>query len=179
MTPIWLLDVDGVLNASRAGWSGPPRTGRAVADGHSYTIRWAPELVARITAVHEAGLVEVRWATTWVPWVDALAGLLGLPDFPTAWDPASGDVRHDDPSDVLYAKQDAAMSVVADGRRLVWTDDDAIPFAGPVRDALDAAGALLIEPGPRGGLRSMHMDAIEAFAIAPSTAPSTREDATA
>ncbi|WP_146099553.1 hypothetical protein [Kineococcus xinjiangensis] len=39
---VWLLDVDGVLNASRPGWSAPPRIRSAYSGGFEYRIRWAP-----------------------------------------------------------------------------------------------------------------------------------------
>src|SRR5690348_3934124 len=42
---VWLLDVDGVLNANRPGWGGPPRGGNAQSGGDLFRIRWAPALV--------------------------------------------------------------------------------------------------------------------------------------
>lgn len=47
------------------------------------------------------------------------------------------------------AKYAAALAVIAEGRPLIWTDDDAIP-AGDDRAAL--GDALLIEPRSRVGI---------------------------
>ena len=60
----------------------------------------------------------------------------------------------------------AALDVVErEGRRLVWTDDDAIPLAGPGLDRLTVrpARTLLVRPAPLRGLQPDHLDVIEAF----------------
>jgi hypothetical protein len=155
---VWLLDIDGVLNGfGRCGWSGPPRTSRVLVDGLAYRIRWAPQLIDRIGALHDSGLVEIRWATTWVEHgTDQIERLTGLPAFPHAYRHIQG-VRHRD------AKLNAALDVAGFGHRLIWTDDDAIPAAGPDRETLDAAGALLVVPDERRALRPEDLDAIEAY----------------
>lgn len=155
--PVWLLDVDGVLNARRPGWSAAPSAGNAYALGQAWRIRWEQRVADEIRRLHEAGVVEVRWSTTWVDHIDQIEGLLGLPSFPTAftmWGKRPGNRK------IL-----AALDVVrSERRRLVWTDDDAIPADGhPDRLELDAAGALLIAPDPRRGLRREHLEQIEAF----------------
>jgi hypothetical protein len=154
-TPVWLLDVDGVLNCSgRCDWNVAPRTGQAFADGYPFSIRWAPEPPARITALHDSGSVEIRWATTWIDhgtW--QIEELLGLPEFPHAY-----------PTHHRTAKLKAALGVVTlEQRPLIWTDDDAIPVHGRAREVLDVAGSLLIAPDERRGLRPEHLDAIDAF----------------
>src|SRR5262249_22069995 len=63
--PVWLLDVDGVINAGSPGWGGAPRTGNAYSSGMEFRIRWAPPLVARIRALHDRGAAEIRWCSTW------------------------------------------------------------------------------------------------------------------
>ncbi|GAB7036225.1 MULTISPECIES: hypothetical protein [Catenuloplanes] len=51
------------------------------------------------------------------------------------------------------------------GRRLIWTDDEALPPPGAARDALTADGrAMLVAPDSRRGLQPADLDAIEAFA---------------
>lgn len=156
----WLLDVDGVLNASRPGWGAAPRRGIAVAGAEPWTIRWAPALMRRIRTIHTAGQVEIVWCTTWCPWADQIERLLGLPALGRAWNDEELFGRP-----ALEAKRDAARRALAEGRRLIWTDDDAIP-RGPYRVGLD--GALLIEPDPRKGLQPEDLDRIEAF-VADST----------
>ena len=165
--PVWLLDVDGVLNGTgRAGWHAPPRTGTAYSDGVGYTFRWAPQLIQAIRALLPQ--VEVRWATTWI---DAGTGqvekLLGLPALPIAYPPdtARRSTSPDFRSAHLLAKTRAAVEVVRSGHRLIWTDDDAIPLSGQDRDILDAAGALLIAPDTRRGLRPHHLDQIQSFIL--------------
>ncbi|HYY11924.1 MAG TPA: hypothetical protein VE781_13380 [Kineosporiaceae bacterium] len=83
--PLWLLDVDGVVNADRPGWGGSPRSRQVAADGVLWRIRWAPALVERIRALHRSGRVEIRWASTWIGSTPALAAALALPDFEPAY----------------------------------------------------------------------------------------------
>jgi hypothetical protein len=163
--PVWLLDVDGVINGTgRVGWHAPPRTGTAFSDGVGYAFRWAPQLIKEIRILLPE--VEMRWATTWI---DAgtrqLEDLLGLPALPVAY-PPDPDRRSTSPDfriAHLLAKAHAAVDVVRSGRQLIWSDDDAIPLSGQDRDVLDAAGALLIAPDPRRGLHPHHLDQIQSF----------------
>jgi len=61
----------------------------------------------------------------------------------------------------------AARAVLAEGRRLIWTDDEVLPEPGPLRDELTRHGrALLIAPRPNRGLQPADLDRIEAFADA-------------
>ncbi|MDT5033211.1 MAG: hypothetical protein QOC94_3382 [Actinoplanes sp.] len=161
--PVWLLDVDGVLNASRPGWDGTPQR-RSVwsrTDQASYPLRWSPVLIDRIRALHVDGRAEVRWCTTWCPDADELEHLWRLPELERALtaDPMPRGVA------CWPLKLAAARAVLADGRRLIWTDDDAQPKPGPDRDELTANGlALLIAPRPNRGLSPQDLDRIEAFA---------------
>lgn len=161
LPPVWLLDVDGVVNVPRPGWGGAPRSGTAYADGYGYQMRWAPALVDRIRHLHSSGLVEVRWCTTWCAYADQLERLWQLPRLGRAFtDPLNG-------RKAVEAKQAAARQVVSDGRRLVWTDDSAVPLPGMrLHDELTAGGGvLLIRPSSRYGLRPGDLDAIEVFAV--------------
>jgi hypothetical protein len=118
---VWLLDVDGVVNligSKQTRWPGGQK--RTTVAG--YPIRWAPDLVDFVNTVNRAGMCEVRWATTWLDdnLVDALVAALGFDHFASAY------VRQ--PSEVHpEAKRRAACRVLDVGRRLLWTDDDAIP----------------------------------------------------
>ena len=157
--PVWLLDVDGVLNGSRTGWQSTPKsTWVTASDGNRYRLRWAPALIVGINLVQESGLIDVRWATSWINDTTVLERALGLNPLPRAYTAPHG-VWH------ARYKLTAALGVVADGRRLIWTDDDAIPTEGPDREYLDAAGALLIAPTPSRGLRPADWDTIRAYAL--------------
>lgn len=154
--PVWLLDVDGVINANRPGWGAAPRRGYAYADGVQWRIRWAPALIGRIRGIHIAGLAEVTWCTTWCSWAEQLERLFGLPPLPRA--AVSAGVHA--PGEKLAA----ACEVLTGGRRLIWTDDTeahegSLPAGVPDR-------ALLIAPDDRRGLQPEHLDQIDAFLTA-------------
>lgn len=125
-------------------------------------MRWEPELINRIRALHASGAAEVRWATTWCAFADQLERLWNLPVLGRAFtEPINGDVA-------AKAKAAAALNVVADGHRLIWTDDMEAPASGELYDKLTANGrSLLIAPRSNRGLRPDDMDAIEAFANSP------------
>ena len=162
--PVWLLDVDGVVNTIRPGWGAAPRRSLvwSGADNTSYLLRWSPLLVDRIRALHTGGTVEVRWCTTWCPEAERLERLWRLP--------VLGRSLEADPmprgSGCWPLKRYAARSVLAgEGRRLIWTDDDALPPPGPERDELTADGrALLIAPRANRGLQPADLHLIEKFA---------------
>ncbi|MEV1315468.1 hypothetical protein AB0J14_05205 [Micromonospora arborensis] len=161
LPPVWLLDVDGVVNARKPGWGAAPRKRGcwSASDAYEYVMRWAPPLVDRIRDLHKQGVVEVRWCTTWCPDADALERLWALPTLERAFtDHVKGEEAH-------ALKVAAARKVLADGRRLIWTDDDVVPTDGELHDELVATGrALLIRPKASTGLQPEHMDLIEAFA---------------
>lgn len=160
--PVWLLDVDGVLNAAMPGWGETPDQGQAFVHGNRYLLRWAPTLARRIAALHHSGGVEVRWATTWVDHIAQVEQLLHLPPLTTAF----GGVDVVDAEASVARKVAAALHVVeVEQRPLIWTDDDAIPDDGPALARIDAAGlpALLVAPSSRYGLQPEDLDAIDDF----------------
>jgi len=193
--PVWLLDVDGVLNARRPGWDGAAAQGIARHGDRRFRLTWSPELVDQITALHNGGGVEIRWATTWVDHIDQVQTLLRLPAFPLAFvgtAPSSrsgGGVRGAGPdpdlSDLAWEtvarKTRAALAVVeVEGRALVWTDDDAIPVGGPARKRLDGSGqpSLLIAPDTVHGLTPDQMHRVADFLtdLGTRTSPSATRD---
>jgi hypothetical protein len=158
--PVWPLDVDVVVNATRPGWSAAPRRATACADGDGWRLRWAPALIGRIRTLHVSGTVEVRWATTWCAYATQLERMWRLPLLERAFTgPLVGAAA-------AAAKLAAARRVVASGWRLVWSDDEVVPSSGTVHDELTAGSrALLIAPASNRGLQPEHLDAIEAFAV--------------
>lgn len=160
LPPVWLLDVDGVINGHphHAGWGDPPKR---VSPGPVY---YEPRLIDRIRAIHAAGMAEVRWCTTWCDFRIPLAKLEQALDveFERAF-----TVR---PMSKTWAelKTEAAVAVLEGGRRLVWTDDDEADVASgfyPVLGEAVADGrALLIAPDSNRGLQPEHLELIEEFA---------------
>lgn len=161
-TPVWLLDIDGVINVDESGWPCPLSTGSARTTHRSFTIRWCPQLIDEIRDMHTRGIVEIRWATTWIPFIDEIHALLDLPKIATAFDV---DPRTRG-SAVARAKLVAATSVVHDGRPLIWTDNDAIPYVGTSAHTflMHTNRTLLIRPRPHTGLLHKHISLIKQFA---------------
>lgn len=160
--PVWLLDVDGVINATRPGWGAAPRRAPvwSATDGRSYPLRWAPPLVDRIRRLHDSGAVEVRWCSTWCPDADSLEQLWRLPVLVRALD-ADPMPRG---AECWALKLAAARAVLAEERSLIWTDDEATPAEGPIYDELTADGrALLVTPLASRGLQPDDLDRIEEF----------------
>lgn len=159
---VWLLAVDGVINSDRPGWGDSPRQHHvySLCDGVTYRMRWAPALLDRIRLVHWGGQVEIRWCSTWCPEIDQLEKLWALPPFGRAL--TCTPVPKGSAGDAL--KVEAARAVLAGGRRLIWTDDTAVPVMGPLHRELTSRGrGLLIRPSPCRGLQPYDMDTIDAF----------------
>lgn len=118
--PIWLLDVDGVINKIARPNPGD-NTGIANADGGFYNMTWRGVVTRFIRDTVESGRAEVRWATTWVSEARQIEELFDLPELPLAFPADTG--RYE----ISRAKLAAANEAIASGRTLIWTDDDAIP----------------------------------------------------
>ncbi len=165
LRPVWLLDVDGVLNARKPGWGAAP-TRRQVwssAVRREFTVYFAPALMKRLRDLHRTGRVEIRWCTTWCGDTTVLEQAFCLPEFTTAW------TEYRNGCEGVNAKQAAARAFLAEGRPLIWADDTEVPLESwPLHDELMSAGpdVLLIRPDDRFGLQPRHLDAIEQF-IAP------------
>jgi Swiss Army Knife RNA repair-like protein len=158
--PVWMLDIDGVINANKPGWGEAPR--RRIIGG--FIIRWAPKLIVRMKELQAAHQVEIRWSTTWCgsPWeLGMLAMTVGLECAPAFAERPPHKTWGD-------MKAEAALDVLASGRRLVWTDDDEVGGARwlfpQFEEAEEDGRALLIAPRSNRGLQPDHLDAIEAFA---------------
>ncbi len=159
--PVWMLDVDGVVNAfGEPGWAEPSR--RIIISGSA--VRWAPQLIARMRALQAAKLVEIRWSTTWCGDVWDL-GLLAMTLELNCTPAFSYRPPHKTWGDL---KAEAALDVLAAGRRLIWTDDCEVGGARwlfpQFEEAEQDGRALLIEPRPDRGLQPEDLDKIEAFA---------------
>lgn len=180
--PVWLLDVDGVLNAAtpfpeRDAWP-EWSSGWAVAAGSRWPIRWAPPVVTAIRHVIEHGLADVRWLTTWLDDAnESLGPLLGLPALPVVPRPAD---RQAAAHGFLGSRAGgfggwwklAAARALLDPqphRPLVWTDDDLVwePDAVAWAEGRQAP-TLLIAPETDVGLTAESLAAVVAFCLEPA-----------
>lgn len=166
--PVWLLDIDGVVNActkkpDRNVWPADQWIrGHAEANGHRWPILFARPVAAFLREVHESGRAEIRWHTTWQHEAAHVAELLDLPEFPVQ-DAPEFTARTGE-----WWKLPAALRVVEDEHRpLVWTDDDAgdpwdLPRGDRARLAA-AAPTLIVAPSHTTGLTPKHLRQIDEF----------------
>jgi hypothetical protein len=190
MTPLVLLDVDGVLNAVDPDpdlrvWP-DYRRGRAAAGGRQWPIAWSPTVVQAVLSWRE--VADVHWLTTWGSLANgALRELLGLPALPVAGAPpgpsdltAAGAGSGSDAAQGSLAAVTAAAPDALTGRwwkfdvvrervrteperPVVWLDDD---LAGQrdLRTWMEQhARCLLLSPTPRTGLRPDDLDLVSGF----------------
>ena len=168
--PVWLLDIDGVVNALargpvRGSWAPNDWVQTVIhAEVPGHGLMALPILAARpvldfVTDVVRSGAAEVRWHSTWRgAAVTDFAPALGLPPIPISVAPEWIDRPH-----AGWWKLPAAQRVVAAGRRLVWTDDDLRVLGGDVGGLDVHSDALLIGPEPNGGLTADDLDRIAGF----------------
>lgn len=173
--PVWLLDIDGVVNVLARGvpsdtWPRDAWVQRVVrADVPDRGPMTLPVLAARpvlefITRIHESGAAEIRWHSTWrTAAVTTLAPALGLPSIPISIAPEWAA------SAAMWWKIPAARRVAEAGRRLVWTDDQLTAYRAdvlsePELTALDRwTGSLLLTTDPQVGLTPDDLRRIEEF----------------
>lgn len=129
--PVLLLDVDGVVNAVSTSpdctlWPDELWRRHRVTDleANTWPILAGQPVLDYLTAVHEQGLAEVRWHTTWRASARLrLAPVLGLPDWPVAESPTWLPTQRDQAG--RWWKTATAWRVVhIENRRLIWLDDD-------------------------------------------------------
>lgn len=173
--PAMLLDFDGVINAwgpyadvygrgkrnYNPMWDYKMNRGVAVCNGRDFTIKWAAPLVRRLVELHESGLAEIRWCSTWNSDAVNIERLLGLPHWPVAFEAAGLHWTK-----IAQLKRRAAAHVQdVERRRLVWVDDNEVPHHWElVHAAMTQDGsALLVRPKEPLGLLPHHMDQIDAF----------------
>lgn len=168
-TPIWFLDVDGVLNAvtgfpDLGVWS-DYRSGHATAGGRRWPITWSPTVVDAVRAAHQSRAAEVLWLTTWEDDANGdLVELLDLPRFPVAGHAhATGSE-----STRSWWKLQVARQVhdVDPTRPLLWTDDD-LSFDPEAAEWINSRG-LGISPRTAQGLVAADLGAIQTFLSARS-----------
>lgn len=157
-TPIWLLDVDGVLNAVCA------KPNRAIWDDFQvarilgFNITYSPTVVQRISAWHNAGLVEVQWLTTWEDHANTDLDIgFDVEEFAVA------GYSREFPN-ARWWKLPVAKRAWETGRPIIWTDDDIswdTEASEWVKSIYDTNRMLAISPKTETGLLPVHMATIE------------------
>jgi hypothetical protein len=118
--PIWLMDVDGVLNAFDESvpvigdWSD-----WEVFTARGFPMRYSPSMIKRIRALHDSGVVEVRWLTTWGRYANTDLTQFGLPELKVQAEMPFRE-RHG------WWKLPVVQQLFEKGRTIVWTDDDIV-----------------------------------------------------
>lgn len=208
--PIVLLDFDGVFNAfpdaigvryedvgvapvveCRGRMTddfGPERafrldgveTVRLGRRGGTWHLHWSRELAANLYELAESGVIDLRWLSTWQPYVHILDGLLGWdPDVVhnTHWyDPLTGRGRM---GGKLHAVVDEVIRQLrvadADGspRPIVWIDDEEASVANALMlHGHEGAGPmLLVNPLAFRGISRRQWACVRRFVADPPEGP--------
>lgn len=161
--PIWLLDVDGVLNAASTKpptYAWPAEAWRTVKVS-GLRILVADPVLNFLRRIDTLGLAEIRWHTTWQTDAHVLAEALDLPEWSIADAPEhlriGEHLRRNE-----WWKTPAVWRALLESRPVLWTDDDAdTDLTREQKTTLAAAGALVVSPDPRTGLCQRHLRQIE------------------
>lgn len=164
--PVWLLDIDGVLNAvdyptSTLRFKTWPQDAWLNARITKFPFSVAAAVRDFICKAHESGLVEIRWHTTWQEDAQKVASWLELPTFPVHHAPEAQGW------DNAWWKLPSALRVLyLEKRPLLWTDDD-INYELTVRQKkkFQEDGALLICPKTEVGLAPAELRRINKFLL--------------
>lgn len=162
-TPIWFLDIDGVINAVCERFPKGFTDWQVLRSHLGYRITYSPTVIAELNEVDRQGLAHIYWLTTWCEEAQILAKDIGVDEFPLA--ATKADMVASTSSS--WWKLDVVRAWVAQnpGRRFVWTDDD-LAFdrdAFEFLAALPAGQALAIAPKTRDGLTFEQLVLIEEF----------------
>lgn len=155
--PIWLMDVDGVLNSfGHVDLPGPEL--RTFKSGNGYEITYDTTILERLAALHQEGRVEIRWLTTWGEEADAhLAEEFGLP--------RGLKVEATMPFRERYGwwKLEAVKAAHERGDRIVWTDDDINfePAANAWLSDTDPNQIIWLSPSTHLGITHEFIDRVE------------------
>lgn len=163
--PLWLLDVDGVLNAVCM----EPAEGYTQVKCAGFWITYRPALIDRIAALHRSGAVEIRWLTTWCEdAANLLAPLIALPTFAV-----EGSDDYKAAAGGYWWKAVTARRLVEGDpdRPLIWTDDDCgyANRLGELDWLADHPNKLVISPKVHTGITDEHMNEIESRCVAVSS----------
>jgi hypothetical protein len=187
--PVWLLDIDGVINAiadepDPCVWpAGRWARATATCAGIEWPLLAARPVLEFVRKVHRTGRAEIRWHTTWQHDAARVARALGLPDFPVQPVPELASYQPQPvggaaPVGPAWWKLAAAERVIgAEERPLVWTDDDAdaqLRRWGMEHPLYRIPAALIVCPRTEVGLTDCDLLAIDAFLCGWPSGPRTR-----
>lgn len=162
--PVWLLDVDGVINVvNRKELVAGSDLESGVAldpDQIGWKILWHTTIIDRINALSD--VLDIHWLTTWKSHAQSqIAPLVGLNRFPVLPETSPR------PNNTVWWKrtQVAVWQNTAQYKRpLVWTDDELYDWAADTKWAQrQFPGSLIIGPKEKVGLTHEHLDQIEAW----------------
>lgn len=173
-TPLWFLDVDGVLNSDR---NPPPRLGGpythvdiTTEPDHTFPIWYDPTLIDRLNTLTSTGQVTIWWLTTWGHHaVTHLAPTLGLTDtYPVAAPPPGVPVSDvpDMPGHRHHWWKTAAAHAVLEQHnptRFIWTDDELRKHTKNLIRARWTQPSLLLTTPSTPGLTHTDLDTITDF----------------
>lgn len=169
MWPIWLLDIDGVINGNpyRRGhnlWGGEADSWietNAMGGNRWWPLTTAIPVVNFIRRVHDEKWAEIVWLTTWQTDANNVSAALGLPHFRVLTNPMQKWTRYHDSAD--WWKLAEALKESQTGRSVVWTDDDLSRTVKNLFYDQCPAPSLLISPHGDEGLAPKHLVRIAAF----------------
>jgi hypothetical protein len=170
-TPVWLLDIDGVINAlgdppDPSVW--PEEQWLRATAVSAHDIEWpivaALPVLEFLRQVHARRRAGIWWHSGWQGYAVNVGAALQLPQWPIRecpeyWETPLGEALED--SERPWWKLLAARRVLDAGRPLLWTDDDAYRQLG----SLDTTGwggpALIVCPDEEIGLTPAHLRQID------------------
>lgn len=169
MWPVWLLDIDGVINANpykqnRNLWGGEADAWietNATGGNRWWPITASISVVEFIRRVHEQRWAEVVWLTTWQTDANNVSAALSLPNFRVLTSPVTEGTRYHDSAN--WWKLTKALGETQAGRPIVWTDDDLSLTVKNLFHDQCPAPSLLIGPHGDEGLAPKHLVRIAAF----------------
>lgn len=167
MIPVWLLDIDGVVNACTRNpdptvWPVDRWKRERV---HGFWILAAQPVLDFIIRAHGDGRAEIRWHTTWQKDAALIEEAFGLPSLPVQECPEF-ETAHT--SERWWKLPAAERVVMEECRALVWTDDDITwsvcgKDAGALGRMRQAHRVLTISPSDATGLTQKHLRQIAEF----------------
>lgn len=171
MKPVWLLDIDGVINAvTRKTPKTWPENDWIKIKIASFPFNVSKSVLNFIHEVYESNLVDIKWHTTWQHDANDKVGLaLDLPKFEVFHAP---EYLEHEPWAHIYKKctwwkLPSVNKLLETGCSIIWTDDDIClntydsDYINP-KDKL-YTNSLLIKPQTNLGLTPKHVTQIREY----------------